>query len=282
MLNPVDEQRPLIQALMVSLGFIASWWVYHSIGPVAGLGLGAVLLTGLPATVALLAMSDSWVHALSPLAVGRVMKGLGLNYVGVLAIILGGALAILTVALNLDSLLLILALAQLLLLAMFCVIGGAIFENRIALQLDTRTHSERVAERDERHHADARAAVLDRTYALLRLKRRSDAWANLQGWMRKHCPDAHPFTEYHALQEATCAWDEPLIGDQVTNEYLGKLLANGETGMALEALQIRLNSNPAYYPQGQAYATRLSELVTLSGRKAMSRQLLANAQVRRD
>ena len=100
--------------------------------------------------------------------------------------------------------------------------------------------------------------------------------------MRKNCPDAHPFTEYHALQEATCAWDEPVIGDQVTNEYLGKLLANGETGMALEAVQIRLNSNPAYYPQGQAYAIRLTELARLSGRKALSRQLLANAEVRRD
>jgi hypothetical protein len=282
MINPVDEQRPLIQAIIVSLGFIASWWVYHTVGPVAGLGLGAVLLTALPATVALLAMSDSWVHALSPLAIGRVMKGLGPHYVGVLAIILGGALAILTLALTLDSLLLILALAQFVLLAMFCAIGGSIFERRVDLQLDTRTHGERVAERDERHHADARAAVLDRTYALLRLKRRSEAWTNLEGWMRKHCPDTHPFTEYHALQQATCSWDEPVIGDQVTNEYLGKLLANGETGMALEALQVRLDSNPGYYPQGQAYARRLAELVTLSGRKAMSRQLLANAQARRD
>ncbi len=32
MVNPVDEQRPLVQAIIVSLGFIASWWVYHSIG----------------------------------------------------------------------------------------------------------------------------------------------------------------------------------------------------------------------------------------------------------
>ena len=282
MLNPVDEQRPLLQAIIVSLGFIASWWVYHSIGPVAGLGLGAVLLIALPATVALLAMSDSWVHAVSPLAIGRVVKGLGLNYAGVLAIILGGALAILIVVLNLDSLLLILAIAQFCLLAMFCFIGGAIFERRVELQLDTRSHDERVAERDERHHAIARAAVLDRTYALLRLKRRSEAWANLQAWMHKHCPEAHPFTEYHLLQQATCAWDEPVIGDQVTNEYLGKLLANGETGVALEALQLRMNSNPGYYPQGQAYATRLTELVTLSGRKALSRQLLANAQARKD
>jgi hypothetical protein len=282
MVNPVNEQRPLLQAIMVSLGFIASWWVYHSIAPLAGLGVGAVLLTALPATVALLAISDSWVHAVSPLAIGRVVKGLGWNYVGVLAITLGGALAILVLALNLDSLVLILALAQLLFIAMFCYIGGAIFESRVELQLDTRTHGERLAERDERHHADARGAVLDRTYALLRLKRRSEAWANLEAWIRKHCPDTHPFTEYHALQQATCAWDEPIIGDQVTNEYLGKLLANGETGMALEALQIRLSSNPGYYPQGQAYATRLTELVTLSGRKGLRRQLLANAQARRE
>jgi hypothetical protein len=282
MVNPVDEQRPLLQAIMVSLGFIASWWAYHSIGPVAGLGLGAVLLTALPATVALLAIGDSWLHALSPLAIGRIMKGLGLHYVGVLAITLGGALAIVVLARNLDSLLLILALAHFVLLAMFCCIGGAIFERRVELQLDTRTHDERVAERDEKHHANARGAVLDRTYALLRLKRRSEAWANLEAWMRKHCPDTHPFTEYHALHQATCSWDETVIGDQLTNEYLGKLLANGETGMALEALQIRLSSNPGYYPRGQAYAQRLSELASLSGRKAMSRQLLDNAQAQKD
>jgi hypothetical protein len=282
MLNPVDEQRPLIQAVIVSLAFMASWWAYHSVGPIAGLTLGALLIMLLPATVALLAIGDSWIHALSPVAIARVIKGLRLKYLGILAITLGGAQALFFLALNLDSLVLILALAQLLHLAMFCFIGGAIFESRVDLQLDTRTYGERVAERDDKHHADERGAVLDRTYALLRLKRRSEAWANLEAWMRKHCPDTHPFTEYHALQQATCAWDEPVIGDQVTNEYLGKLLANGETGMALEALQVRLSSNPGYYPQGQAYATRLSELVTLSGRKAMSRQLLANAQTRKD
>ncbi len=119
--------------------------------------------------------------------------------------------------------------------------------------------------------------VLDRTYALLRLKRRSEAWATLQEWMRQHCPDTHPFTEYHTLLEATCSWDDLLIGDRVANEYLGKLLVNGETGMALEALEIRLRTNPKFYPDRPAYAARLTELATLSGRKALSRQLLANA-----
>ena len=276
MLNPVDEQRPLLQATMVSLGFIASWWVYHQVGPVAGLGLGALLLSALPATVALLAISDSWLHALSPLAIGRVVKGLGFTYLGVLAVTLGGAAVIVTLALTLDSMLVIVALSQLVLMAMFCFIGGAIFESRVDLQLATRTHGERLAERDERHHADDRGAVLDRTYSLLRLKRRSEAWTHLELWMRKHCPDSHPFTEYHALLTATCTWDDPFIGDRVATEYLGRLLANGETGLALEALEIRLASNPNYYPVGQPFAARLSELVTLSGRKAMSRQLLAN------
>lgn len=282
MLNPVDEQRPLLQAMIVSIGFIASWWVYHSVGPVPGLALGALLVVALPANVALLAISDSWAHALSPLAIGRIMKGLGVTYAGLLVVTLGGLSVILTLALTLDSLMLVLALAQLLFLTMFCYIGGAVFESRVDLQLNTRTFDERLAERDERHHAAERAAILDRTYSLLRLKRRIEAWAHIEGWMRKHCPDTHPFTEYHALQEATCSWDEPIIGDKVTNEYLGKLLANGETGMALEALQIRLNSNPSYYPQGQAYATRLGELATLSGRKALTRQLLANAQAQKD
>ncbi len=277
MLNPVDEQRPLIQSIIAALGFIVCWWVYHAVAPIAGLALGALLLSALPATVGLLAISDSWVHALSPLAIGRLMKGLGRTYVGVLAVVLGGALAVVTLALTLDSILLMLALAQLVFMAMFCFVGGAIFERRVELQLETRTHGERVAERGERYHADDRAAVLDRSYALLRLKRRSDAWANLEPWMRKHCPDSHPFTEYHALLQATCSWDDPAIGDKVADEYLGKLLANRETGMALEALEIRLASNPNFYPAQPAVATRMTELATLSGRKALTRQLRANA-----
>ena len=280
MLNPVDEQRPLIQAIIVSLGFIICWWLYHSVGPLAGLGLGALLLTALPATIGLLAISDSWVHALSPLAIGRLMKGLGWIYIGVLTVTLGGAVLIVALAATLDSLLLTLALSQLVLMGIFCFVGGAIFERRVDLHLATRTHGERLAERDERHHADARSAILDRTYALLRLKRRSEAWATLEPWMRKHCPDTHPFTEYHTLLEATCIWDDPLIGDRVANEYLGKLLVNGETGMALEALEIRMRSNPNFYPERPAYAARLTELVTLSGRKALGRQLLANAAAR--
>jgi hypothetical protein len=277
MINPVDEQRPLVQAVISALGFLASWAVYHAYGPIAGLALGAVLLCALPATVGLLAMSDSWLHALSPLAIARVMKGLGLTYVVVLAIVLLGALLMVAIAATLHSRLLMLVLSQLVFMAMFCAIGGGIFERRIELQLATRTQEERITERANRYHADERNAVLDRSYALLRLKRRSEAWANLEPWIRKHCPDTHPFTEYHALLTATCTWDDPVIGDRVANEYVEKLLANGETGMVLEALQLRLASNPAFCPAPPAYAKRLTELASLAGRKAMSRQLLANA-----
>ncbi len=276
MLNPVDEQRPLFQAVMVVSEALACWWVYQQAGPVAGVALGALLLAALPATVGLLGISDSWLHALSPLAIWRLMKGLGRTYLATLGVIFAGALLIGVAAPQLGELMQI-ALCQLVFIAMFCFIGGAIFESRVDLQLATRTHGERRAERDERHHADSRGAVLDRSYSLLRLKRRSDAWDNLEPWMRTHCPDSHPFTEYHALLVASCSWDDPFIGDKIATEYLGKLIANGETGMAVEAVEVRLASNPNYYPAGQAYAARLLELVTLSGRKALARQLQANA-----
>jgi len=281
MLNPVDEQRPLVQAIIASLGFIACWWVYHAIGPGAGLGLGALLLCALPATIGLLAISDSWLHALSPLTIGRLMKGMGFRYLVVLSITLGGGALIAWLALSLDSILMTLFLAQLVLMGVFCFIGGAIFESRIELDLNTRTWEERLSERDERHHAQARGAVLDRSYALLRLKRRGDAWANLEPWIREHCPDTHPFTEYHALLTATCAWEDPVIGDKVADGYLTKLLVNGETGLALDALQIRLASNPKFCPSAPLYAQRLTELAVAAGRKDMSRRLLENAAAQR-
>ncbi len=92
-----------------------------------------------------------------------------------------------------------LALAQLVFIAMFCCHRRRDIRKPGGSAAGHPHHGERVAERDDKHHADERGAVLDRTYALLRLKRRSEAWANLEAWMRKHCPDTHPFTEYHAL-----------------------------------------------------------------------------------
>ncbi len=282
MLNPVDEQRPLFQAVMIIFESLACWWVYRTLGPAAGLVLGAVLLSTLPATVGLLAISDSWVHALSPAGDRTHHEGprpqiyrCGGGHAGWHGTDRNSGSHPGFTAAGAGA-----RPADIHGHVLFC--RRRHLRNRIDLQLATRTYDERVAERDERRHADERAAVLDRTYALLRLKRRREAWAHLEAWMRQHCPDAHPFTEYHALQQATCSWDDPDIGDRVTTEHLGKLLANGETGMALEALQLRLASNPGFYPYGQAYAVRLNELATLSGRKAMSRQLLANAAAQRD
>ena len=103
MLNPVEEQRPLIQAVMVTLGAIVTWWVYHQGGPVSGLAFGEVLLCILPATVAPAAISDSWVHSLSPPALVQVIKGLGWTYVSVLAVTLGGAVLIAVLTRVLDS-----------------------------------------------------------------------------------------------------------------------------------------------------------------------------------
>jgi hypothetical protein len=277
MVNPVDEQRPLFQAVMIVLEALACWWVYRSIGPLASVALGALLLSTLPATVGLLAISDSWMHAFSPLAIARVMKGLGRRYFGALAVILGGAVLIEALQQLLDSILVIIFLTMLVFMAMYCYIGGVLHEGRIELQLATRTLDERIAERDERHHANERAAVLDRSYALLRLKRRSEALAHLEAWILKHCPDSHPFTEYHALLVATCAWEDPVIGDQVANEYLQKLLASGETGLAVEAAEVRLKTNPSFCPQDPATAARLIELALLSGRKVAGLKLQANA-----
>ena len=126
MLNPVDEQRPLFQAVMVALGFMASWWVYHSIGPALGLALGALLVMALPATVG--AAGDQRQLGACALATGDRSCGEGsrLTYLGVLVVTLGGMALVVMLALTLDSLLLTLALAQLLFIAIFCYVGGAV------------------------------------------------------------------------------------------------------------------------------------------------------------
>jgi hypothetical protein len=92
MVNPFDEQRPLVQLAMIagiSAGVPA---VAISIFPIAGSVLAAVALLVLPASVAMLGHEGNPLKRVYPAALWRTIAGVGFWYVALLGLMAAVAL----------------------------------------------------------------------------------------------------------------------------------------------------------------------------------------------
>jgi len=124
MLNPVDEQRPLGQLAILLM-------------VVAGLRLVAEML---PAAV--------WIIlAVYPVALVRMISGLGLSYVVILVVLAGVALLVGLVAKLHLWLVLELAITMFAILSIFSTLAGAVYERRHELGLDAWHSPERTEEK---------------------------------------------------------------------------------------------------------------------------------------
>jgi hypothetical protein len=279
--NPLSEQRPLAQAFLIVCGAALAHWTGSIAGPLAPPIVGAALIAALPASIAVLGITSSPLKAASPRALLELARGLGRDYVWLTLALLSAA-AILYGSVRLAPPAVTFVLAQLTLLACFALIGGAVLENRHALGLDTLTRAERLAARQRRERDGERGAMLDRSYAQLRLGRSLDAWQEIERWIATHS-DAqafggtgveHPLGEYGILLEATSKWDDPRIADRLARDLLSQLLARGDNGRALEVAERRLVSSPAFAP-APADAVRLTELAGYAGKRALQQRLAA-------
>jgi len=278
MINPIDEQRPLAQAILIAVGWALASWIGARLGHLALLISAALLLAALPASIAVLGVSGNPFRAAYPVALAALARGMGRDYGWLLLATLACGGALYTLAHAHVPLALTVALGQLALLTLFALIGGAVHENRFALGVSTLTRAERLAERGQREHAEERSRMLDRSFAHARLGRIADAWAEMERWTVEHCgnsPDcrAQSHEEYVALIDSASRWEDPRIADRLVSDHLSRLLAQRDTGRALDVLERRLASNPRFRPASLPHAARLRELAALAGRRALHRAL---------
>ncbi len=278
MVNPLDEQRPLVQAVIIAAGWGLASFAGAKFGTAAGALTGGTLLAALPASVAVLTLSGNPFRAVWPVDMAALVRGMGRDYAWILLATLGCGTVLYGLARAAFPLSVTLAVAQLAFLTLFALLGGAVHENRFALGIPTRTRAERRAERDLQEHTTERKRMLDRSFAHLRLGRAADAWAEIEQWIARHCPDSiqggpRAHEEYPALIESASQWSDPRIADRLASDYLARLLARRENGKALEILERRLAANPQFRPEPAARAARLRELAALAGKRALSRAL---------
>jgi hypothetical protein len=262
MINPVDEQRPLAQVLILALLGALIYYVNASVGPLAAVTLGIVCLFFLPASAGVLGLESHLLKAANPLEWFSLVRGMGMLYGAVLLVILGyGIVLSILSRFGLWSPLAT-AIGMFAVLSVFSFLGGCIYERRHELNLDTWVSPERSkALEDKTARREDEKLVLD-AYGLMRADQHIKGWQMLLDWLqsRGNAPE-----DYRWLCERTASWDDPRYITRLTEDYVARLLAMKRTGEALDAVANRLNLDSAFRPKTAADTLSIAQLAARGG-----------------
>ena len=261
MVNPVDEQRPLAQAVLIAGG---AWLAIESgrlTAAAVGWLTGAVFLLLLPASIAVLGLSGNPLRAAWLPELLSVVRGIGRDYAVLLVSIVAVAALMYAVVRSGAPYWLLVAATQLGLLTVFALVGGALHEHRLELGIEFRTPRERLAERTERERISERNRVMDNAYTRFRVGKPLEGWQEIQSWLKLH-GRAEDLTdkllvEHRAVLATAARWDDVRPADRLTDDLVELYFARRETGRALEVVEERLATNPRYRPKSPGHITRL-------------------------
>jgi len=278
MVNPVDEQRPLGQVLILVLIYFAVKLAQEYLGPTAALVLAVGLLFLLPASIAVLGLESNILKAVYPVAWFHLVRGLGLLYGAVLLVIFAYLLA-LGVLGKLDLWMPIeIAIGMFAVLSVFSFLGGAIYERRDELGIETWVSPERTAARQSQEDLRLHEKQVLDAYGLMRAGSHVKSWQVLAEWLKSRgdAPD-----DYRWLCEHTVTWDDPRYITRLTEEHVARLLVLKRTGEALDVVAQRLNLDPSFRPKSAADTLGLAQLACQGGgNPRVARVLLADFATR--
>ncbi len=262
MMNPIDEQRPLAQVVILGLIGYAVYLTYDHFGSAAAVGLGGISLFFLPASVAILGLESNILKAANPLYWFSLARGLGLLYGAVLLVILAYALALkLLWSINL-WLPVEVIIGMFAVLSVFSFLGGALYERRHELNLETWVSPERTATLEERRTQRASDQLVHEAYGLMRANAHIKSFQMLEDWLksRGNTPE-----DYRWLCERTLSWDDPRYVTRLTEERVARLLTLKRTGEALDVVAQRLNLDPGFRPKSAADTLSVAQLAARGG-----------------
>lgn len=271
MVNPWGERRPLGLLALAAVGVGLVGLARRYGGELPASALAAALLIALPAATAVLTVSQSWLEALSPLALAGVIRGLGRWYVAIVAFALAAAGAAWT-AYGAWPEPLAIGAAQLLLLALYALIGGALYERRDELGIEAWESPERSAARADADAAHRDDAILDEIYRHVRVRKPELGYAVAERWLgeRRRTPEACAW-----LRERAAGWEDRRIADRLTRELVSRLIALGRAGDALLEVERWWARGGSYVPSGAKDLVRLIEVARRLRRAASAERLLA-------
>jgi hypothetical protein len=274
MMNPIDEQRPLGQVVILGLIGYAVYLTYDHFGTAAGIGLAAVCLFFLPASVAILGLESNILKAAFPWYWFSLVRGLGILYGAVLLVILVYAVGLrLLWAFDL-WLPLEVVIGMFAVLSVFSFLGGALYERRHELNIETWVSPERTAALEEQQTRRENDKHVHEAYGLMRAGSHVKSFQMLEDWLksRGNTPE-----DYRWLCERTMSWDDPRYVTRLTEELIARLLTLKRTGEALDVVDQRLNLDPTFRPKSAADTLSIAQLAARGGGASrLARTLLSD------
>ena len=215
MLNPLGEQRPLAQVLILGLIYAAVKFAQQMMGSTVAIIIAVAAGFLLPASVAILGLEGNAFKAAYPVAWVRLVWKLGPMYFLVLAIIAGYSLLIVLLGRWELWLPLQIAILMFCILSVFSVLGGALYERRHELGLETYHSPERTEERVQAQVRRQSEHELTEAYGQMRAGSHSAAWQLLQTWLsgRGNSPE-----DYRWLCGRVAAWGDPRYVTRLTED----------------------------------------------------------------
>jgi hypothetical protein len=240
MLSPL-EIRPWVQLFIVA----AAFWLCWFIGGRAGLTLGVFLLALFPASVGILGFGERPWQAVNPLALFRVIRGLGPHYLVLLAAMLVYAGISWAVA-SVSPLSVIRHAVNLFLeISFFALIGGALYMRRRQLGYEPTNSPERREAREENERTKLRAKMVDEIFQQVRLGKNVDATRPLAGWLRD-LDGEYASRDALFVAEQSVRWDYIAALNPIGSTLIRHLLRAGRPDSALSVFQILRGRAPAF------------------------------------
>ncbi|MGO9932059.1 MAG: hypothetical protein ACLPV8_09650 [Steroidobacteraceae bacterium] len=278
MMNPVDEQRPLGQLVILGLIYGAVKLAQSYLGETAAIGLGLAALLLLPASAAVLGLEGSLLKAANPLGWIRMVRGLGPLYAAVLLVILGYALGLALLSRLELWLPLQLAIGMFAVLSVFSFLGGALYERRDELGIDAWASPERSEERRRAQQLREDERIVTEAYGLMRAGAHIKSWQLLHEWVssRGNAPE-----DYRWLCERVSRWDDPRYITRLTEERVDRLLSLKRSGEALDVVAQRLGVDRNFRPKSAASTLAIAQMaVRGGGTPRVARALLSDFAAR--
>jgi hypothetical protein len=265
------EIRPVIQALTCGAGYLLMRYLDEPASSVAAV-LACLIL---PAWVGLLGIADHLYQAFNPLALWRMLRGMGLYYLVVLALIALACLVFVSVNYLPLWLSVRLTLMEICILASYSVIGEAIFARRLEVGFSARTSPERKLEQESQQRDLLRQRAIDEIYEAVNARQYARATGRLEAWLAT-VDMAYVRADAQTLTAAAMLWRNEPGTAAVLQALVGWLIAKSHSAEALEVARAALARLPLFSLSTEPAALALAEAARSLGQPRFAFKVLEN------
>jgi hypothetical protein len=237
----------------------------------AAIAVAALLL--FPSSVGVLAITHRVIDAVNPLALWRVMVGMGCTYLLLVAAV-GGVIVSGTVVWGLPVAgVLRYAVLEVLLLCLYSLIGGTIFVRRSELGFEPRVSPECDAEKVELAYAQRRQVMMDEVCGVVRVRDGARAGAVLKQWLVE-AGEQNLHLDVPTILDQAMRFPERRGLATVARTLISHLLQVRRLSLALTVMEAVSAVADDFTPESEPEMVALAGYAVQAGRRSLARAMI--------